>query len=162
MTANFEAEKNKKAFTYTLIICGTLLLLFFFITWPILKVAPPAALDLIEINLGNNIEGFGDEQPLIKGEMSPDQAQAQQQKSTPADNEPTQDLQPDANAEADAAAITKPIKVTPKAIAIPNRLHVAEQPRVSKGVRSGARGLARKGVHDPRLHEQHGQCATPP
>lgn len=124
MTANFEAEKNKKAFTYTLIICGTLLLLFFFITWPILKVAPPAALDLIEINLGNNIEGFGDEQPLIKGEMSPDQAQAQQQKSTPADNKPTQDLQPDANAEADAAAITKPIKVTPKAIAIPKETAV--------------------------------------
>ena len=53
MQANFEAEKNKKAFTYTVLICGVLLLLFFFITWPILQVTPPLVQDLIEINLGS-------------------------------------------------------------------------------------------------------------
>ena len=77
--ANFEAAKNKKAFTYTLIICATLLLLFFFIHWQILPLAPPPLQELIEINLGNNAEGFGEEQPLIKGEMAPAQEPAPQQ-----------------------------------------------------------------------------------
>ena len=119
--ANFEAEKNKKAFTYTLIICATLLLLFFFIHWQILPLAPPPPQELIEINLGNNAEGFGEEQPLIKGAMAPAQEPApQQQQTAAADNTPAQDLQPDDNAEADAAAVTKPVKkitkptITPK------------------------------------------------
>ena len=57
MQASFESEKNKKAFLYTLIICGTILLLAFLITFPIFKVTPPIAQDLMEINLGNNEEG---------------------------------------------------------------------------------------------------------
>ena len=118
--ANFEAEKNKKAFTYTLIICGTLLLLFFFIRWKILPLAPPPPQYLIEINLGNNAEGFGEEQPLIKGEMAPAQEPApQQQLVAAADNEPAQDLQPDDNAEADAAPVTKPEKKVTKPTNIP-------------------------------------------
>jgi hypothetical protein len=71
MQATFEAEKNRKAFTYTVLICGILLLLAFLITWPILQPPPVIAQDLLEINLGNNEEGFGEEQPLIKGEMAP-------------------------------------------------------------------------------------------
>ena len=120
MQANFEAEKNKKAFTYTVLICGVLLLLFFFITWPILQVTPPLVQDLIEINLGNNIEGFGEEQPLKKGEMAPAQEPApQQQKAAAADNEPAKDLQPDENAEKDAAPVTKPEKIISKPTDIP-------------------------------------------
>ena len=120
MQANFEAEKNKKAFTYTVLICGVLLLLFFFITWPILQVTPPLVQDLIEINLGNNIEGFGEEQPLKKGEMAPAQEPApQQQKATAADNEPAKGLQPDENAEKDAAPVTKPEKIISKPTDIP-------------------------------------------
>lgn len=120
MQATFEAEKNKKAFIYTVIICGVLLLLFFFITWPILQVTPPLVQDLIEINLGNNTEGFGEKQPLKKGEMAPAQEPApQQQKATAADNEPAKNLQPADNAEKDAAPVAKPEKVIPKTIAIP-------------------------------------------
>ena len=120
MQANFEAEKNRKAFTYTVLICGVLLLLFFFITWPILQVTPPLVQDLIEINLGNNIEGFGEEQPLKKGEMAPAQEPApQQQKAAAADNEPAKDLQPDENAEKDAAPVTKPEKIISKPTDIP-------------------------------------------
>ena len=71
MESTFEAEKNKKAFSYTALICGVLLILAWFISWPILSPTAPVAQDLLEINLGNNDEGFGEEQPLIKGEMSP-------------------------------------------------------------------------------------------
>ncbi|MEO7043784.1 MAG: hypothetical protein ABI091_00660, partial [Ferruginibacter sp.] len=71
MTVNFESEKNKKAFIYTVIICGGLLLMFFLISWTVQPVTPPVVPDLMEINLGNNQDGFGEEQPLIKGERSP-------------------------------------------------------------------------------------------
>lgn len=115
MQASFEAEKNKKAFAYTFIICGVLLVLAFIITWPILQMAPPVAQDLLEINLGNNEEGWGEEQPLIKGEMSPSQeATVLPQSTSAAKEEPAKDIQPDDNAEEDAAPITKPEKPTPK------------------------------------------------
>lgn len=116
MQDSFEAEKNKKAFAYTIIICAVLLLLAFVITWPILLPPPPhLTQDLLEINLGNNEEGFGKEQPLIKGERAPAQeAEVQAQKSAAAKAEPSKDIQPDENAEADAAPITKPLKPTPK------------------------------------------------
>lgn len=119
MQSSFEAEKNKKAFTYTVIICAVLLLLAIFITWPILPVTPPLAQDLIEINLGNNNEGFGEEQPLIKGEMAPTQTQetqAQQNQPDAANPEPAKDVQPDDNAETDAAPVTKPEKITAKPV----------------------------------------------
>ena len=66
MQASFDIEKNKKAFTYTSIIVAVLLLLAIFITWPIIKPPLPLVEDLIEINLGNNAEGFGEIQPLKK------------------------------------------------------------------------------------------------
>jgi hypothetical protein len=117
MQATFEAEKNKKAFTYTILICGLLLILAFMITWPILlPPAPPLITqDLLEINLGNNREGFGSEQPRIKGERAPArEAAAQPQKASASKEEPAKNIQPDENAEEDAAPITKPVKPTPK------------------------------------------------
>ena len=115
MHSNFEAEKNKKAFTYTVIICGVLLLLAFFISWHILPMAPPLPQEMLEINLGNNEEGFGEEQPLIKGERAPVQEQAPQpQKAAAAKEEPAKDIQPEDDAEEDAAPIVKPNKPTPK------------------------------------------------
>jgi hypothetical protein len=73
---------------------------------------PPIAQDLIEINLGNNEEGFGETQPLIKGEMNaqaspePAKQQVNATQAAAAENEAT----PDDNAEADAAPVTKAIK----------------------------------------------------
>jgi hypothetical protein len=119
MYTSFEAEKNRKAFTYTAIIVGALLLLAILITWPIIKPPVPLVEDLIEINLGNNAEGYGEVQPLIKGEMAPSQEPAvQQQKASAAQEPPAKDIQPDDNADEDAAPVTKPNKVIPKATAI--------------------------------------------
>jgi hypothetical protein len=108
MSATFEAEKNKKALAYTIAICGTLLLLAFLISWPILQPPVPIAQDLLEINLGNNEEGMGEIQPLIKGEKAPSQevtAPAPSNESLkPAE---AKEIKPDENAEVNAAPIAK-------------------------------------------------------
>ena len=114
--ASFEIEKNRKAFIYTAIIVAIFLLMAILITWPVIKPPIPIAQDLIEINLGNNQEGFGEVQPLIKGNMAPaQQPAAQQQKASAAQQEaPAKDIQPDEKADEDAAPVTKPEKVIPK------------------------------------------------
>ena len=50
----FEVQKNRKAFTYTLLICGVLLLLFIIVRWKVQPPTQPVVQDLIEINLGND------------------------------------------------------------------------------------------------------------
>ena len=67
MTAEFEIEKNRKAFMYTVIICTTLLLLFYIIRWTNMPPPLPVIQDLMEVNLGNNFDGYGEDQPLVKG-----------------------------------------------------------------------------------------------
>jgi hypothetical protein len=113
MTTSFESEKNRKAFLYTVFICGMLLLMFVLISWKDVPPTAPVALDLIEINLGNNEEGFGEEQPLIKGERSPLQEATVVPQQTAAVRDESEDkVNPDDNAEADAAPVNKPVKTT--------------------------------------------------
>lgn len=109
MQSTFEAEKNKKAAAYTLVICVALLIMAFLISWQVLPPTQPVAQDLIEINLGNNEEGFGETQPLIKGEMSPEvEAKTPPQTVAKANTQDAEeDAQPDDNAEEDAAPVTK-------------------------------------------------------
>ncbi|MFT3981456.1 MAG: hypothetical protein QM687_13355 [Ferruginibacter sp.] len=111
----FESEKNRKAATYTAIILGVLLLMFFLISWKTQPPTPPVVEDLIEINLGNNEKGWGEEQPLIKGEMSPsDQASVVPRQQAKAPEEAEEPVTPDDNAEEAAAPVTKTVKETPK------------------------------------------------
>ena len=111
----FESEKNRKALMYTIIICGVLLLMFFLISWKNYPASPAAVDNLIEINLGNDEEGWGQEQPLIKGEMSPSQeATVVPQQQAKAPDEAEEPVTPDDNAEAAAAPVTKAVKATPK------------------------------------------------
>ncbi len=108
MSATFEAEKNKKAFAYTIVICGTLLLLAFLISWPILQPPIPIPQELLEINLGNNEEGMGEIQPLIKGEMAPPQEVSPPAASNESPKpEETKEIKPDENAEVNAAPVAK-------------------------------------------------------
>jgi hypothetical protein len=62
-----EKDNRKKAFLITLISYLFLLLLFLFIRFQSQAPAQTMANDLIEINLGNELNGDGNEQPLIKG-----------------------------------------------------------------------------------------------
>jgi hypothetical protein len=110
----FETQKNKKAFLYTVIICGTLLLMFILISWKTMPPSIPVVQDLIEINLGNNENGFGEEQPLIKGERSPSQEAVILPKQAAAQDASPDKIVPDENAAEDAAPVNKPEKKTPK------------------------------------------------
>ncbi|MBS1495898.1 MAG: hypothetical protein JSU03_09820 [Bacteroidetes bacterium] len=115
MAIGFETEKNRKAFIYTVIICGGLLLMFFLISWTVQPVTPPVVEDLMEINLGNNQDGFGEVQPLIKGERSPSKEEIIQPKQTEAPQQAAEEkVQPDENAPEDAAPVNKPVKSSPK------------------------------------------------
>ena len=114
MTTSFEKEKNRKAFVYTLSICGILLLMFILISWKVAPPAVPVVQDLLEINLGNNEEGFGEEQPLIKGERSPTpEATVVPEQVAAPQEENDNNVLPDENAEADAAPVNKLSKPTP-------------------------------------------------
>ncbi|MBS1731944.1 MAG: hypothetical protein JST02_01490 [Bacteroidetes bacterium] len=108
----FEATKNKKAFFYTTGICVILLLLFIFITWHVLPPSEPVVQDLIEVNLGNNEDGFGEEQPLIKGERS--EESAPQPKQSAPKEAVAEKVETDDNAQEDAAPVAKVEKKVPK------------------------------------------------
>ena len=114
MSATFEAEKNRKAFIYTGLICGAILLIAFLVSWKNTPPPPKIAEEFIEINLGNDIEGFGNVQPLIKGEKAPAYETASSPQSTPAKNETAEEVKPDENTDAESAPVNKPIKTTPK------------------------------------------------
>lgn len=114
MTASYESEKNRKAFIYTTIICVTLLLLFFLISWKVFPPTIPIVQDLIEINLGNNNEGVGDEQPLIKGNRTPSEENIPIAKAAAAAPVEEEKVTPDDNAEKDAAPVAAPVKPTTK------------------------------------------------
>gem|GEM_PF-2144844 len=116
--AEFERQKNAKAFLMTALITGALLLLVFMITWPIpeknsepveayieieLPDEPP-----IDVNLGNNDVGSGNVQPIVTGTPS-SQPVAQQEVATsrgPNAQQATRDLETDNTP--NAPAVTKP------------------------------------------------------
>jgi outer membrane biosynthesis protein TonB len=130
MQAQFEIEKNRKAFIYTLIICIILLLLAIFIRWTIQQPPIPVIPDLIEVNLGNNSEGYGKVQPLIKGDMSQSaQPVPQTERASKAHDEPAKDIDADENEDKDAAPVVKPKKPNPDAN------NIAKQP-ITKRVKN--------------------------
>ena len=108
MHHSFEAEKNKKALMYTTIICGLFLIIAIFYTWP-LQVPPIATVqDLIDVNLGNEEEGMGDIQPLVKGERAPDNQRVESNQSArKATENPSQNIQADENNDVAAAPVVK-------------------------------------------------------
>lgn len=110
ISTSFETDKNRKALIYTVSICALLLLMFILISWKVQPPTPAVVQDLMEINLGNNNEGFGEEQPLIKGERSPAEENVAPPQVPPPAPELPDKVVPDDNAEADAAAVNKPDK----------------------------------------------------
>lgn len=104
----FEAAKNRKAFLYTAMVCGVFLLFAIFYTWPMRVPPTPTVMDLIDVNLGNEQEGMGDVQPLVKGERAPDnQSVASRQSARKVREEPSQNIQADESDNKDAAPVVK-------------------------------------------------------
>jgi hypothetical protein len=105
---SFEAEKNRKAITYTLLICGLFLIFAIFYTWPMIIPPTPTVTDLIDVNLGNEVEGMGTVQPLVKGERAPDnQSVAAHQSARKVREEPSQNINADESNDKDAAPVVK-------------------------------------------------------
>jgi outer membrane biosynthesis protein TonB len=113
----FEAEKNRKALMYTAIIVGLFLLIAIFYTWPLQVPPTPTVMDLIDINLGNEVEGMGDVQPLVKGDRAPDNQSVTSQRTAThkVAQEPSQNIQADENNDVDAAPVVKTEKKVEKA-----------------------------------------------
>ncbi len=120
MTDTFEIQKNTKAFSYTAVICGLLLAIAILYTWKL--EIPPVSIpqDLIEVNLGNEQEGMGDVQPLVKGDPAPENQPPAFEKSIAANEEASKDIEADEADDKEAAPVTKitkpnkEIKITPK------------------------------------------------
>ncbi len=105
---SFESEKNRKAFLYTAGICGILLIIAIFYTWPLQIPPVPTVQDLIDINLGNDVEGMGNVQPLVKGEGTPETRSIQsRQKALKAADNPSRNIQADDNNDKEAAPVVK-------------------------------------------------------
>ena len=95
---SFESEKNRKAFLYTMCICGIFLIIAIFYTWPLQIPPVPTVEDLIDVNLGNEQEGLGTVQPLVKGERAPDNQSVQShEKASKVTENPSRDVQADEN-----------------------------------------------------------------
>lgn len=75
----------------------------------------PVVQDLIEINLGNNEEGFGEEQPLKKGNRTPTRENIPAPTQAAAKVAAEEKVTPDDHAEENAAAVNKPVKNISKA-----------------------------------------------
>ena len=138
MSANFETEKNRKAMAYTAVICGLLLLIAFLISWKLPEPRTPLVQDLIEINLGNDIEGFGKVQPLIKGDKSPSEAVAEPVQNKAASDNTAKEIPTDNNPDKDAAPVNKPVK-TPVKINTPSPV-VTPVPKPQKPKIAGYNG----------------------
>jgi hypothetical protein len=110
MTDTFEIQKNTKAFSYTAIICAIFIAIALLYTWRIEipnAVYPP---DLIEVNLGNDAEGMGDVQPLVKGDPAPESQPPTPQKSVAVNNEASKDIEADETDDKEAAPVNKVVK----------------------------------------------------
>ena len=93
---SFESKKNRKAFFYTVFIVGLLLIITIFYTWPLQIPPVPAIQDLIDVNLGNEVEGKGSIQPLVKGERASDnQSIESHQKTMRITETPTRNIEAD-------------------------------------------------------------------
>jgi outer membrane biosynthesis protein TonB len=118
-----DTNKNVKAGTYTGIICGTILMLCFLISWtnPLPEVPPVE--EGIEVNLGDSDQGLGDEAPMVPGPP----AAAEDEVNTPPKSQLTQqdeskEVETDDNdKEAPEAVVPKPAAPKPEAKKIPTK-----------------------------------------
>jgi hypothetical protein len=120
---SFEAEKNKKALMYTVLICGFFLLIAILYTWPMQATPKYVEQDLIDINLGNEEEGMGDVQPLVKGDPAPDNQSiaSNTPKVSHGQETPSEPIQADEGDDAEAAPVVKSEKPKTPAAKVENK-----------------------------------------
>lgn len=129
MTVNFESNKNIRAGSYTLLICGCLLIIFFFVKWTTPAFPQPLVEDGIEVNLGSSDAGLGVNQPYEPGHPAPQEHQSYTPpRAAVKDNTPVKEIETDDNKNEDAPSIKKPPVVTPEATKISEKDVVKTKP----------------------------------
>ena len=124
----FERDKNIKALAYTVVICGAIFLLFFFLQWSLPQIPPPVADEGIEVNLGNSETGLGDVAPQLQGSPSDaKETNISPPKSTQQVSQ-QQNISTDDNADADAPAFNKAVKPTVKNLPVKNEPEHVKHP----------------------------------
>ena len=106
---------------YTLLICGILLLLLFFISWNLPFNPPVPVEEGLEVNLGNSDHGLGNDQPYLPGEPSrQDQEKYTPPKSMAATKEALKDVETD-DKDPEAPTVKQPPVTKPEATKIPEK-----------------------------------------
>jgi hypothetical protein len=117
----FEARKNRKAGFYTLLICGSLITLLFLISWNLPSLNVPVE-EGLEVNLGNNDQGLGNDQPYLPNDPSKqDQEKYTPPKTVAATKEILKDVETDDKDPDPAPAVKKPPVTKPEATKIPDK-----------------------------------------
>jgi outer membrane biosynthesis protein TonB len=117
----FNARKNRKAGFYTLMICGSLLVLLFLISWNLPAAAIPQE-EGLEVNLGNNDQGLGNDQPFLPNDPSKqDQAKYTPPKTSTPTKEALKDVETDDKDPDPAPAVKQPPVSKPDATKIPEK-----------------------------------------
>ncbi len=118
----FEVSKNRKAFLYTLLICGVLLFLLLIISWDLPFNPPVPVEEGLEVNLGNSDQGLGNNQPYLPNDPSKqDQEKYTPPKTTAATKEALKDVETDDKNPDEAPAVKEPPVTKPNATKIPDK-----------------------------------------
>lgn len=126
---DFEGRKNRKAGLYTILICGSLFLLFFLISWTQPANPPTPVENGLEVNLGNSDQGLGNNQPYLPGDPSKqDQEKYIAPKPIAATKEILKDVETD-DKDPDAPAVKSPPVTKPEATKIPDKDLAVKTPR---------------------------------
>ena len=116
--ANFEAKKNMRAGTITLIILAVLFLFLFLVGWTTPSILQPVPEEGIEVNLGNSDTKLSNDQPFLPGKPAPqDQQQYTPPKPVETQKEAVKDPATD-DKDPDAPEIKKPPVTKPDATKI--------------------------------------------
>jgi hypothetical protein len=126
----FEARKNRKAGLYTLLICGSLFLLLFLISWTLPFNPPTPVEEGLEVNLGNSDQGLGSDQPFLPNDPSKqDQEKYTPPKTSVAAKEALKDVETDDKNPDPAPAVKSPPVTKPNATKIPEKDMTVRAPR---------------------------------
>lgn len=138
-TQEFESKKNIQAGSYTALVVGLMLILFFYVGWGFPPEPPPVVEEGIEVNLGNSDAGMGTDQPFQPGSPAPVQEQVAYTppKAEPVKEEAAKDIETDDKAE-DAPPINKPKVVKPEATKVPEKEVVKKVVKNTKPVETPA------------------------
>jgi len=125
----FESRKNRKAFFYTLLISGALMLALFLISWNLPFNPPEPVEEGLEVNLGNSDQGLGDNQPFLPNDPSKqDQEKYTPPKTVAATAEPMKAVETD-DKDAEAPAVKTPPVTKPEAKKIPEKDLAVKTPK---------------------------------